>query len=278
MRADLILRALARRHTSDIFLTEVKTGPTLTASKGELRRIDALVIKQSWARPLFTAYEVKVSRSDFLNDDKWTEYLPYCHRFYFACPAGLIQRDEVPDPAGLAWVDPDTLEVSVRKAARSRMIDIPWELLYYIVISKLESDRHPFFSSQREMLEVWVEDKTKRKWLGLEVATRMAERVREAEYAIFRAEIAERELERYKKGFSQLWAVMKECGWPVLPIFTDEGLDRVTLSSLREAFSVGSSPVVNRLINDAIEKLKMAKEIMANNEEVGGEDGRPSMG
>ncbi|MCL6443132.1 MAG: hypothetical protein K6T83_06710 [Alicyclobacillus sp.] len=35
-------------------------------------------------------------------------------------------------------------------------------MLWYIIISKLESDRHPFFSDQREYLTAWVEDRAER--------------------------------------------------------------------------------------------------------------------
>ena len=33
--------------------------------------------------------EIKVARSDLLGDSKWTEYLDYCDRFYWALPIGF---------------------------------------------------------------------------------------------------------------------------------------------------------------------------------------------
>lgn len=36
--------------------------------------------------------EVKVSRSDLVTDQKWTEYLPYCHEFYFLTPSELVSE------------------------------------------------------------------------------------------------------------------------------------------------------------------------------------------
>jgi hypothetical protein len=47
-----------------------------------------------------------VSRSDFLADvtqAKWTKYLNYAHSVVFACEAGLIKKDEVPDVCGLIY-------------------------------------------------------------------------------------------------------------------------------------------------------------------------------
>lgn len=33
--------------------------------------------------------EIKCARGDLLGDQKWTEYLDYCDRFFWACPAGF---------------------------------------------------------------------------------------------------------------------------------------------------------------------------------------------
>lgn len=67
-------------------------------------------------------FEFKVSRSDFLSDiklkpetiaynwnldryvAKWTKYLTYVNIFYWVCPTGLIQPNEIKAPAGLIWV------------------------------------------------------------------------------------------------------------------------------------------------------------------------------
>jgi hypothetical protein len=55
---------------------------------------------------LVTIVEVKVSRADLLGDQKWTDYLDYCDRFFWAIPdtldAGLLERgNKLPDRAGL---------------------------------------------------------------------------------------------------------------------------------------------------------------------------------
>lgn len=59
---------------------------------------------------LVTIVEVKVSRADLLGDQKWTDYLDYCDRFFWAIPetldAGLLERaDKMPDRAGLIVAD-----------------------------------------------------------------------------------------------------------------------------------------------------------------------------
>jgi len=58
---------------------------------------------------------------------------------------------------------------------------MPWEMLYYVVISRLDSDCHPFFSDRREYLQAWVQDKAERKKLGVIVGTKLAKKVAELE-------------------------------------------------------------------------------------------------
>lgn len=54
------------------------------------------------------SYEVKVSRSDWLQElkDPFKRMAAFrmCNRFYFAVPAGLVDEDEVPDGCGLVEV------------------------------------------------------------------------------------------------------------------------------------------------------------------------------
>lgn len=68
-----------------------------------------------------TIVEVKVSRADLLGDQKWTDYLDYCDRFYWAIPdtldAGLLVRSgKLPERAGLIVADRYDAAV-VREAA-----------------------------------------------------------------------------------------------------------------------------------------------------------------
>ncbi len=61
-------------------------------------------------RGVVTIVEVKVSRADLLGDRKWTEYLDYCDRFFWAIPdtldPALLERaDKLPDRVGLIVAD-----------------------------------------------------------------------------------------------------------------------------------------------------------------------------
>jgi hypothetical protein len=56
-----------------------------------------------------TIVEIKVARADLLGDGKWTDYLDYCDRFFWAVPQSLAALcDEprfLPDEAGLIVAD-----------------------------------------------------------------------------------------------------------------------------------------------------------------------------
>jgi len=170
------LRQLQKRHLEkklpDAFFTEVKNGPTWTSNN--LLKLDAVAIKKSWSNPCITGYEVKVSRGDFVRDEKWHGYLRYCHQFYFVCPAGLIKPEELPPEVGLVYYNPEKDCLSTKRKALHRMIEMSLDMFYYLVISRTDPDRHPFFSDQKEYLEAWVQNKNEGRSLGSLVGSKMA--------------------------------------------------------------------------------------------------------
>ena len=70
------------------------------------RRADLMAIDP---KGMLTIVEIKVSKADLLGDGKWTDYLDYCDRFYWAVPAHLAAQCEEerfrPDSAGLIVAD-----------------------------------------------------------------------------------------------------------------------------------------------------------------------------
>ena len=68
-----------------------------------LPKPDVFTIQKTFARRAIAAYEVKATKADFQSDirsGKWSKYLPYCNRFYFATPRGLVTKAEIPPEAG----------------------------------------------------------------------------------------------------------------------------------------------------------------------------------
>lgn len=173
--AHLIAKALHDRHVyrGDYFATEVKSGPTTMAHRGELMIFDALAISKSWTKPHVNIYEIKTSRSDFLSDVKWPRYREFCNWFWFACPLGLITPDELSDGVGLIVYNLDNK--SLRAIRRPVFQDNPLsaKVLLYLVMSRLDQERHPFFSDTREYFEGMVNDRKDKIMLGDKVRSRL---------------------------------------------------------------------------------------------------------
>ncbi|MEF3312564.1 MmcB family DNA repair protein [Paenibacillus sp. GYB004] len=212
IRADHLKQALSIRHKDDFFLTECKTGPTHI--NNELLIFDALAIKKSWANPCISGYEVKVSRSDFQRDNKWPGYLAYCNQFSFVCPTGLIAADELPPEVGLIYYNPEKQSMVTKRKALYRKIPIPVELLQYVIMSRLESDRHPFFSSRREYFERLREDESERKSIGYWVAGQTGALIKELQDEIVTLQNKLRRAENDKVFEGDVKEIMLQCGIP----------------------------------------------------------------
>lgn len=98
MTAKQILDLIAAKHANDVFVPECKDGSTVFGSHF---RLDAWAMNRSWANPMSTGYEIKVSRSDWLRDDKINAYADLCNRLYLVAPAGVIEPAEIPPFCGL---------------------------------------------------------------------------------------------------------------------------------------------------------------------------------
>lgn len=113
LTAKAILAILRQYHQPAdrwLFLTELRPSPGFTLRDD--RRIDA------WAMHTYpsehfdrVAYEVKVSRSDFLNELKQPRKrrvgLQHSNSFYFIAPPGIARIEEIPPECGLIEVARD---------------------------------------------------------------------------------------------------------------------------------------------------------------------------
>ena len=136
LTSGMIKCLLAIKHSKDVFIPECKTGATWGVGKKELLILDAWTMNKKWANAKATGYEIKVSRSDFINDNKWTGYLPYCNEFYFVCPKYLINPNDIPNDIGLIWASKSRL--TIRKYAQYRDVVIPVSLYQYILMARVE--------------------------------------------------------------------------------------------------------------------------------------------
>jgi len=168
--ARTILDLLARRHWQDVFVPECKDGP----SRVGMLRMDAWTMKRSWTHSCATVYEIKVSRSDFLQDDKWRGYLPYCNQFYFVCPPGVIDKSEIPPEAGLLVTTTNGARLLTKKKAPYYERDIPDSLYRYVLKARARITT-PNESSidRREFWKQWLAGKNDDLDLGYQVGRKL---------------------------------------------------------------------------------------------------------
>ena len=127
MSSPEIIKALATLHNGRhwLFIPELRIGTGY--GKGAEPRIDAWAM-HPWPskRLMHVAYEVKVSRSDFLRElrqpVKRRPAVMLSNLFYFATPPGVIKHGELPIEAGLVEVDPN--------GRCETKVDAPWRDSY----------------------------------------------------------------------------------------------------------------------------------------------------
>ena len=166
-------RLLAKRHSEDIYVPECKDGPTQTGT-GHLR-LDAWAMRKSWSRPCMWGYEIKVSRSDFVGDNKWTGYLPLCNEFYFVCPRGVIEPMELPPDVGLLWASKTGNKLFSKRKAVRRDIEFPSQLVTYILMCRAKIQRNEINHDKAAHWQAWLAERDEHRNLGRRVAIGMAE-------------------------------------------------------------------------------------------------------
>lgn len=174
--------ALSKMHERrrSYFITECKTCSTYFPDPQGLLIFDGLAITKSYTQPNIVGYEIKVSRNDFLQDAKWHLYLQYCNEFFFVVPKGLIRKEELPENTGLIYYDPDTGGLRTVKKSLYRQIEEPVGLYKYIIFSKLDEDRIPFYEDRAEYARDYLEDKKDKKYVGYSLGSKLAKDVEAA--------------------------------------------------------------------------------------------------
>lgn len=206
VKAYEVKEALSKIHTDDFFITECKNGGTFTPNKEGLYIFDSVAIKKSWTKPKITIYEVKVDRGDFLRDIKYHCYLPYCHELYLVAPKDLIKKEEIPIEIGLKYYYPESGAIKTVKNAIYRNIEVNANMLMYVIMNKLDSDRTPFYSCRKEYAEAYINDKADKRNIGYTLGTKLAKQIAEMENEIYSLRHSQEKMEILKK----LIAVMKK--------------------------------------------------------------------
>ncbi len=157
MTAKDIMALLEAKHAEDVFIPECKDGPS-QASRHV--RMDAWAMNKSWANPLITAYEIKVSRQDFIKDNKWPAYLDCCNQLYFVCPRGLIGVHEMSPQLGLIYISKTASILVTKKKAPYREVTIPETLWRYILMCRVKTKAEDDDLDKATIWKQWLAKKT----------------------------------------------------------------------------------------------------------------------
>lgn len=203
VRAVEVLALLAERHLGDVFVPECKSGPTHGAQHV---RLDAWAMRRSWSKPSTFGYEIKVSRSDFLRDDKWHSYLGLCSDFYFVTAHGICTLSEIPEPAGWIEVSKTESRLFTRKKAPTRYnVAIPEDLFRYVLMCRSRISRHDLDERRGptnglDYWRTWLAERSEKKTVGGRVSRALRE-------ALFNAEIATKAAVKRAESYEEI----REC-------------------------------------------------------------------
>lgn len=260
--ARVVLGLLHDKHDKDVFVAECKNGP----SDNGYRRMDAWVMKRSYAHPLIVGYEIKVNRSDFIGDEKWHKYLPYCNEFYFVCPAGLIAPEELPAEVGLMLVSKNGNRLFIkRKAAyrKTEAVDMV-RLMTYIIMSRSKiigtdlNEYEAVYGGKRQQWERWLADQKIDLELGYKVSSALTRRTIEE---IGRARQENQRLQTEIEGFVEIRDLCKELnirpgGWTARRDLTRKHEELI--SCLPDGFMDNLTKATNSLsaLLDAVKQME----------------------
>lgn len=158
MTSDRIVKLLENRHSGSewAFLSELRT---CTGYLAKACYIDCYAAGLWEKTRGFIAYEIKISRSDFLKDikefnEKQGEALANSTQFFYVCPHKMIDPSEVPEVCGLMWANAGG--VVTKKVAQIR--ELKYGLSPSFVASLMRA-----ISGKKEYNPLW-------KYLGKEIS------------------------------------------------------------------------------------------------------------
>ena len=133
MKAEQIKNILKNKYCKPeyIWFEEFRTG----TGKGKINYIDFLTISTYPSNFKMIAFEVKVTRQDFMNDvanfkDKQLDVFNNSTEFYYITPFNLVKADEVPEHCGLYYINKGNKLIKKKNAQlrQKKTIPIKWFL------------------------------------------------------------------------------------------------------------------------------------------------------
>ena len=241
---DLMMDLAGHLRGPDVMVwTDMQLGPSGSP------RPDVYTLRKSYSKPMPTAFEVKVSRSDLRSDTtsgKWQSYMKYAGSVTFAVPDGLCTVAEIPDGCGLI-VRKDAVWRYARRPTIQR-ITLPMDACMKLLIDGAARISRPV-EPQPRRAELWKLNESIRKKFGEAVAeaardlAAVQDRITRAketeryEYDRVRQEAETQKaylIEQAKKAASEFEAAKRDlCAWLGLPPETSTFAVRRAIQSLK---------------------------------------------
>lgn len=213
--ANDILKLLLKKHKDDICVPECKHGQSWSDEK--IKRFDMWAMKKSYTNPITWIYEIKVSRQDFLQDQKWQTYLPFCTDFYFVAPAGIIDVKEVPEQAGLLLLSKNGTRLFCKKKAPYRHVEIPASVYKYILMSRTKIVDSTYYTNtdnggkdKQIYWQQWLDDKNEKQNLGYNVSRKIRQLY---DKNVKRVKMNQDQLENRIENLEDAKRILKELGF-----------------------------------------------------------------
>ena len=204
------LGLLLKKHSKDfVCVPECKTGASLSA---KYRTMDLWCMAKSWTKPKTIAYEIKISRNDFLRDDKWRAYLEYCSEFYFAAPPGIIEPSELPFEAGLLVCSKNARLMYTKKKAPERSVKIPESIFRYILKWRANVHRESP-ADHTQFWQEWLHKKEDKRDLGYSVSRAIRQHVQKVNLENTRLKRENESLQKTKEALDKLGFRLRDMNW-----------------------------------------------------------------
>ena len=241
-KAHEILELLAQKHIQDVFVKECPAGHT-----GQ--RMDGWAMRKSWAKPLMVGYEIKVSRQDFLGDQKWMGYLPFCNQLYFVCEQGVASVAEVPEQCGLMLRSKNGSRLFTKKKAPHRQTvseDIE-QLQKAVLMNRIKIVESTFGQNTEtcsglEYWENWLARKKRGEDIGREVRFALSE---ESKKMVQQVKSENRRLSMQNEAYANIKKICDDLGITASRYTTEEQIVRAMKNTLTGGMSDACNGVKN---------------------------------
>ncbi len=216
-------------------------------------RPDVFSIERTYTGLITRAFEIKISRSDFLADataGKAQGYRSVAGALAFAAPKGLLRRDEIPDGCGLIERGESGWRWA-RKPVVSRIESLPTKVWLKLLMDGIERVHDPRGALRAQRLSEYTQQRRAEQMLGAELGKLLADRERarsilQYETSRLRDEAAALQASREERA-AKSRAALEE---------TLQGL-RAELSSIGEAFGFPNcSPIDAWRLREAMRKAR----------------------